>query len=215
MEATKTKEEPRVFKNNFLDFFTLTSPALVFWYYAAISGGILAFDYLYNGQEIWLIVTLFFSGLLFWSFAEYWLHRHLFHMFEHSKNPVLKKAHFFLHGYHHTHPKDSKRMFMPLPLSTLLALGFLGLYVLILGEYGWSFMPGFIMGYVGYSLIHYYLHIKNWKNGYWQGLLRHHNLHHFKYNEKAFGISSTLWDHVFFTMPPKESRKPRERTVVK
>ncbi|MDZ7659917.1 sterol desaturase family protein [Fodinibius sp.] len=33
---------------------------------------------------------------------------------------------------------------------------------------------------------------------------RHHTLHHYKYPDKAFGVSTTLWDRVFGTMPPEK-----------
>ena len=33
-----------------------------------------------------------------------------------------------------------------------------------------------------------------------KGLWRNHELHHYKHADKGFGVSSTLWDHVFSTM---------------
>ena len=37
-----------------------------------------------------------------------------------------------------------------------------------------------------------YHHVKN-----------HHHLHHHVYEEKAFGVSSPIWDFIFGTLPPK------------
>ncbi len=214
MESQTVKSEPRVFKNKFLDFLTLTSPMLILGVYGGITVITLTWDFIANHQNLLMTFGLFFTGVLSWSFAEYFLHRYLFHMFEHSNNVVLQKAHFFLHGYHHSHPKDAKRMFMPIPVSLFFAAGFLALFVWIMGPYGWSYWPGFVMGYVGYSCIHCFMHVKEFEGKYWNKMVRHHNLHHFKFNNRAFGISSPLWDLVFFTMPPAESRKPRDKKIV-
>ncbi|MGB3618930.1 MAG: sterol desaturase family protein, partial [Catalinimonas sp.] len=35
----------------------------------------------------------------------------------------------------------------------------------------------------------------------------HHSIHHFKDDERAFGVSSPLWDWVFGTMPRRAHRR--------
>jgi sterol desaturase/sphingolipid hydroxylase (fatty acid hydroxylase superfamily) len=73
-----------------------------------------------------------------------------------------------------------------------------------LGVYTWAFFPGFFLGYLLYSFLHRATHVakppKRFKN-----IWRHHSLHHYKYPDKAFGVSTSLWDRVFGTMPPRDS----------
>ncbi|MEX2379667.1 MAG: sterol desaturase family protein, partial [Vicingaceae bacterium] len=36
----------------------------------------------------------------------------------------------------------------------------------------------------------------------------HHSIHHYQEDDKAFGVSSPLWDYVFGTMPSKKRKSP-------
>jgi sterol desaturase/sphingolipid hydroxylase (fatty acid hydroxylase superfamily) len=48
--------------------------------------------------------------------------------------------------------------------------------------------------------MHYAIHAWNPPFKWMKPLWRNHHLHHYKKNELGFGVSSTLWDHVFGTM---------------
>ena len=77
----------------------------------------------------------------------------------------------------------------------------------MMGNYAFAFFPGFLNGYLFYVYTHWAIHkFRKPKNrfGY---IWDHHNLHHFKYSDKAFGVSTPLWDHIFGTMPPRKERK--------
>ncbi|MBK8339543.1 MAG: sterol desaturase family protein [Flavobacteriales bacterium] len=97
---------------------------------------------------------------------------------------------------------DKKRLALPPLMSVLLAVVFLSIFRALLGEFGWAFGGGFMVGYATYLLAHYAIHIhrppKNFLNVIW----KHHNIHHFVGHEGAFGVSSPFWDYVFGTMPP-------------
>jgi sterol desaturase/sphingolipid hydroxylase (fatty acid hydroxylase superfamily) len=51
-----------------------------------------------------------------------------------------------------------------------------------------------------YGTMHYAIHAWNPPFTWMKALWRNHHLHHYKNVELGFGVSSTLWDHVFGTM---------------
>src|SRR5215207_10716075 len=102
-------------------------------------------------------VGLVVAGWLFWTLAEYWIHRLVFH-FEPEKGPGAR-FHWIIHGVHHDHPNDPLRLVMPpsvsVPLSALFCLGFWA----VLGSPHWyAFGAGFLAGYLLYDMNHYFLH---------------------------------------------------------
>jgi sterol desaturase/sphingolipid hydroxylase (fatty acid hydroxylase superfamily) len=133
---------------------------------------------------------------------EYILHRYVFHIDEYF--PKFHRLHYMLHGVHHEHPRDRERLFMPPVPGTFIASILLGFWWLILGSDSLAFMAGITNGYLLYSYIHFSVHTKP-VYGPLRTLWKHHALHHFKYHDKAFGVSSPLWDLVFRTMPPKKN----------
>ncbi len=114
-----------------------------------------------------------------------------------------------MHGVHHDHPRDKKRLALPPVVSVVLATLFMGLFRLVLGPSGIAFGGGFMTGYATYLMVHYAVHTMNPPKNLFGVLWRHHNLHHYVGDEGAFGVSSPLWDHVFGTMPvdPKAKRQ--------
>ncbi len=142
--------------------------------------------------------VLFFAGIFFWTLAEYILHRWLFHWV--SESAVIKAFHFAMHGYHHQEPRDTTRLYMP-PIPAFLFLSvFWVIFSLFFGSEVWLFLPGFELGYLIYSTIHFLVHtIEAPKRFSW--LWRHHLIHHYKEPSRAFGVSSRFWDRIFHTMP--------------
>ena len=78
-------------------------PLLTFLLYRSI---------LLEGRSPDNIVALFLAGVLGWTFAEYWLHRWVFH-FAPSGNRAIRAIQFALHGYHHEFPDDPNRLVAP------------------------------------------------------------------------------------------------------
>ena len=109
------------------------------------------------------------------------------------------------HGIHHSYPHDkSKTVLPPLP-SIIIAAIFFGLFYLVMQEKSFAFSPGFVMGYSIYMWIHTMIHKRPMPkrfNFWW----KHHNIHHFQQHDRAFGVSTPLWDYVFGTMPDKNRR---------
>lgn len=148
---------------------------------------------------------LFLAGVLTWTFAEYWVHRYVYHV--KTTNRLWIKIQHLGHGIHHQFPNDPTRLAMPPVPALILASGFLGLFWLLMQHYSFAFFPGFFLGYVLYVSLHYAEHrFKPPKYRPFNRLWKYHALHHYKYPEtKAFGVSTTLWDWVFGTLPgPQE-----------
>jgi sterol desaturase/sphingolipid hydroxylase (fatty acid hydroxylase superfamily) len=107
---------------------------------------------------------------------------------------------YTLHGNHHHYPRDRQRLFMP-PLPSLLIAITLFLFMRVgMGTYAFMFFPGFVLGYLLYGSMHYAIHARNPPFKWMKPLWRNHHLHHYKNEHQGFGVSSTLWDHVFGTM---------------
>ena len=83
------------------------------------------------------------GGYAFWTLAEYWIHRGIFH-FE-PEQGFGARLHWMVHGVHHDHPNDPLRLVMPPAASVPLALVFYALFWLVLGpERGDAFGAGFL-----------------------------------------------------------------------
>lgn len=149
----------------------------------------------YNFVELALI---FASGIFFWTFIEYLIHRYLFHDFE--EKLISKKIQYLIHGIHHASPENT--IFIPL----LLRIGLLSIlffvFKLIIGLKVFIFFAGFLTGFSTYSFLHFAIHTIE-KPKFFNYLWEHHKAHHYKYPNKAFGTSTRIWDMIFQTMPPK------------
>lgn len=147
----------------------------------------------------WASVALACGGFLTWTLTEYWLHRTFFHWVPDTS--WGERMHFLVHGVHHRWPRDRYRLVMPLAVSVTLFWVFLGLFLVVLGPLAWSFHAGFALGYVTYDLTHYYVHHHRPRSQWLRAVRRHHLSHHAPRAEHGgkFGVSTTLWDHVFRT----------------
>lgn len=153
---------------------------------------------LWLSEARWPSVGWLIGGLLAWTFAEYTLHRFLFHWTPPGRWGA--RIHFILHGVHHDYPNDRLRLVMPPVVSLPLAVLFFNLFRWLLGVPSvYPFFAGFLLGYLGYDMAHYAIHHLHWKHPLWQRLKQHHMLHHFQQPDKGFGVSSPLWDFVFKT----------------
>lgn len=198
----------RIFQNPFLEALTRTHiavPLTIFFGLGAVSGyasvHLLGFDVVGT-------LSLYLAGALFFTFIEYIAHRYLYHMGT-GNSARKQRLQYVMHGVHHDHPRDKKRLALPPVVSVVLATLFMGLFRLVLGPSGIAFGGGFMTGYATYLMVHYAVHTMNPPKNLFGVLWRHHNLHHYVGDEGAFGVSSPLWDHVFGTMPvdPKAKRQ--------
>lgn len=195
----------RLFKSNFLEFFTHISPitVTVIWLPVILYFLISAIQKEVPGASPWYIPVSFIGGLFFWTFAEYTLHRFLFHF--KPKNPLQERASFLFHGVHHAQPQCKTRLVMPPVLSIPLAALVYGLFYLVLGVlFGRAhwIAPAFsatLLGYLLYDITHYATHHFPMRSGYLKYLKRYHMQHHYKTWEARYGVTSPVWDMVFGT----------------
>lgn len=201
------KGNATIFKNPFLESLTKTNLRSNIIVYGAVVI-LLIYNALYiKNIELIEFIGLFTLALFFWTFAEYMLHRFVFHWI--NENKFVQRFHFIMHGSHHLYPKDTERLLMPpvpgiLMASMLFAIFYVIFSIIGYPNYTWGFFPGFFLGYLLYSFLHRATHVVKPPKRF-KYLWKHHSLHHYKYPEKAFGVSNTLWDHVFGTMPPKNN----------
>jgi len=198
--------QARIFQNDFLESLTKTNPVQNIVVYGLTIASMIYVALMIKHIPLLEFVGLFVFALFFWTFAEYILHRYMFHFV--NENPLVKRFHFIMHGSHHEFPKDEERLLMPpvpgLILATILFTVFFMIFsILGFTDYTWAFFPGFFLGYLLYSFVHRATHVYKPPRGL-QILWTHHSLHHYKYPNKCFGVSNTIWDHVFGTMPPKQ-----------
>jgi sterol desaturase/sphingolipid hydroxylase (fatty acid hydroxylase superfamily) len=144
-----------------------------------------------------LTAGLFFCGLFFYTWLEYMLHRHIFHMATYTT--IRKKLQYVMHGVHHEFPKDKSRLAMPPLLSITLSSVLLLIFRVILGDFVFAFLPGVLVGYSTYLSIHYMIHVFQPPNNFFKRLWINHSVHHYKNGEVVFGVSSPLWDYVYRT----------------
>jgi sterol desaturase/sphingolipid hydroxylase (fatty acid hydroxylase superfamily) len=183
---------------------TCPNPLTIVGVYVPATIALLYYYLQYLSGSISVMVALVAGGLFFWSFAEYIMHRYLYHFI--TDSPIVKKLHYVMHGHHHEYPRDKGRLILPLIPSIFLALFFFGLFWLAMGPYAFAFYPGFVFGYLAYAHIHYAIHSMS-PPKYVGYVWKHHYIHHFQEQDRAFGVSSPLWDYIFGTMPRRYYKK--------
>ncbi len=197
----------RLFKSNFLEFFTHVSPITVVLIWTPVIAWLF-----YSSLKAYdpkspsaYISVCFVSGVFLWTFAEYTLHRFVFHL--HPRSIGMKRLVFMFHGIHHAQPQCKTRLVMPPAVSIPMAFVFYGLFYGVVGvglglpKWVDPLLIGFMTGYLVYDLIHYATHHFPMHWGALKFLKRYHMQHHYKTPDRRFGVSSPLWDMVFGTMP--------------
>ncbi len=157
-------------------------------------------------QSVAGVVAGVVAGLFVWTFAEYTLHRFVFH-FDQS-TALGRWLYFYTHGIHHAYPDDYYRLVMVPAISLPLALLFYTLFAALLPA-AWvpAFFAGFVVGYLGYDYTHFATHFVKgpshpslaWLAYIMKVQRKRHMTHHFKNHDKGYGVSTGLWDVIFRT----------------
>ncbi len=197
----------RLFKSDFMEFFTHISPVTVVIIWLPFAVYMMARGIAFRPAGVsWLFIpAAFLIGLFIWTLAEYLLHRFVFHYS--PRNPTQERIIYLFHGIHHHQPQCKTRLVMPPVVSIPMAFIFYGLFSLILGSLlhapHWvaPMISGFTIGYLIYDLTHYATHHFAMRSGWWKYVKRYHMVHHFRTPDARFGVSSPLWDYVFQTKP--------------
>jgi sterol desaturase/sphingolipid hydroxylase (fatty acid hydroxylase superfamily) len=193
------KGTKQLFKNPVLEKLSRTHIAIPLTIYAMVAIGFLAYGIMVIGLSILGLIGLFIAGLLSFTLAEYLMHRYLYH-----HEPTTEKGKKFIytvHGVHHEFPKDKDRLAMPPLLALILIVILFSLFYLVMGTSVYGFLPGFILGYSLYLFVHYAVHAYAPPKNFLKVLWVNHGIHHYKEPDRAYGVSSPLWDVIFGTLP--------------
>jgi 4-hydroxysphinganine ceramide fatty acyl 2-hydroxylase len=195
--VSNRNESVRMFKSEFMEFFSHVHPATPLVLYLPVIGYMLYAAFFQSKLSILAVAALFPLGVLSWTLLEYIIHRYVFHY--EPKSRLGKRLHFIVHGVHHDYPNDARRLVMPPSMSIPLAIVFWVLFALTFGRFAPPISAGFGFGYVCYDSIHYAIHHFAMKRGVWSWLKQYHLRHHYKDDHAGYGVSSPLWDYVFRT----------------
>lgn len=204
------KGQARIFRSQYLEMLTKTHPLVIWSMYLPLIAFLLftaaeKFDFAFSN-----IILLFAAGVFCWTLFEYLMHRFAFHYVAHS--PRARRIVYIIHANHHEYPRDKERLFMPPAPSIIVASLMFVLQYLLLNNRVFMFYPGFIFGYLLYGTMHYAIHAWNPPFKWMKPLWRNHHLHHYKEQEKGFGVSTTIWDRLFGTMfDLKKEKEDKER----
>ncbi len=130
----------RLFKSDFLEFFSHISPITVIVIWLPFAGFMLSKGILESPAGVsWLFIpAAFLIGLFLWTFSEYMLHRFLFHFV--PRNAWQERIIYLFHGVHHHQPQCKTRLVMPPAVSIPMAVIFYLLFNLVCG--GWVCLTG-------------------------------------------------------------------------
>lgn len=198
------EEKKYVFQNPVIEKLTRTHIAVPISILGSAALFILFWGIAKIGLSILSVFLLFIGGFLAFTLIEYLIHRNVFHM--DTDNEFKSKIQYNVHGIHHDYPKDKERLAMPPLLSAVLAAVFFLFFRLIMNDYAYAFMPGFLLGYTAYLFVHYIVHAWPPPNNIFRELWVHHSIHHYKDHHRAYGVSSPLWDFIFRTMPKRKKK---------
>jgi sterol desaturase/sphingolipid hydroxylase (fatty acid hydroxylase superfamily) len=192
----RLKASPRMFDSDALDRLSRVHPTIPLVIFIPAVAVLLGFAIARLGALELVLLTA--AGYLVWTLTEYWMHRIIFH-FE-PEDGVGARFHWIIHGVHHDHPNDPKRLVMPPSVSVPLGLVFFGVFVLVLGaSSAFAVGAGFFTGYLIYDSLHYHLHHHAPRTRLGRQLRELHMRHHFQDDTVGFGISAPWWDRVFGT----------------
>jgi sterol desaturase/sphingolipid hydroxylase (fatty acid hydroxylase superfamily) len=207
-------EAPPMFENKILNRLTQThiaTPIVIFLVYAV---ALLWYTVTRTEVLAFAVVGLFLLGTLTFTLAEYIVHRWVYHP-PHGSSDKYKEMTYNMHGFHHDYPKDKKRLAMPPVLAMVISTVLLFLFELVLQQYAFAYLAGFVVGYALYLVVHYTVHMYPPPKNFLKTLWINHALHHYSKDEILFGVSQPLWDYVFRTMPKSKRDKHQAVEVVR
>lgn len=189
----------RVFQNPFLERLTHVHPItpLIVWipYISWLIWRSLTFHHL----SPFVVGAFGVFGFLFWTFAEYVLHRFIFHFV--PEGEWQKRFQYLIHGLHHSDPQDPTRLVMPPTASITIALALYVIFRTFLGGVLVEpFFAFFLVGYLCYDYTHYAVHHFKPRTRMGKFVKQHHMMHHFVNHDSRWGVSTPIWDYVFGTL---------------
>jgi 4-hydroxysphinganine ceramide fatty acyl 2-hydroxylase len=192
--------KPRMFDQNFLEWFSHIHPASLVAVYVPWS----AFCFwrgMTTGVSAARSFALFLAGWFGWTLLEYVIHRFSFHYVPRGRAGMFYA--YMIHGVHHAFPEDDRRWLVPPIISAAISAGvYLALRAIFGAPSCLPIFSGGLMGYLVYDLSHYAMHRGRTRFAFFNLLRQRHLQHHYRTPERWFGVSIPLWDYVFRTTAP-------------
>jgi sterol desaturase/sphingolipid hydroxylase (fatty acid hydroxylase superfamily) len=198
----KNKGTRQLFQNPILEKLSRTHIAVPLTIFSLFSGALLAWNITHTSLSAGTTIGLFVLGFFVFTWVEYIVHRYVFHI-----KPISvarAKFQYTVHGIHHEYPKDKDRLAMPPLLSVTISTILLLLFRVVMGDFAFAFLPGFLVGYAAYLGVHYMVHAFAPPKNFFRFLWINHGTHHYKNGEMIYGVSSPLWDYIYGTMKEKK-----------
>ena len=107
-QAINFDEQPiRLFKYDFLEFFTHIQPAVIVVIWTPVVVWNLYRPFLDPDIALsaGLVAVAFLIGIVVWSFTEYTMHRFVFHFEPKNPGPTMQRVIYLFHGVHHHQPR--------------------------------------------------------------------------------------------------------------
>ena len=198
----KNKGTRQLFQNPILEKLSRTHIAVPLTIFSLFSGGLLTWNITHTSLSAGTTIGLFVLGFIAFTWVEYIVHRYVFHIKPISA--ARAKFQYTVHGIHHEYPKDKDRLAMPPLLSVTISTILLLLFRVVMGDFAFAFLPGFLVGYAAYLGVHYMVHAFAPPKNFFRFLWINHGTHHYKNGEMIYGVSSPLWDYIYGTMKEKK-----------
>lgn len=148
----------------------------------------------FGGLPDWSLSVL--CGLFVWTLVEYCVHRFVYH-----HTPYFASQ----HNLHHLKPEDLIGFPSFLSIAIIAVVSFYPLHALGSTIAG-GFTSGMMVGYGVYVVVHYATHSFALKPGTWLYRARIKHMAHHYHPEGNFGVTTSMWDHVFGTCIARRQR---------
>jgi 4-hydroxysphinganine ceramide fatty acyl 2-hydroxylase len=199
----KHQGSAQLFQNPLLERLSHTHIAWPVGIFLSTALGSLGYGYAHGFLRGASALGLFLAGWLLFTYLEYAVHRYLYHL--PATTAKRAKLQYTIHGVHHEFPKDKTRLAMPPFITVFIASLLFFIFRWVFSNWAFGLLAGFTFGYASYLFVHYATHAyappKNFLKVWWT----HHSQHHYRQEQVAFGVSTTLWDHLLGTMPVRRS----------
>jgi sterol desaturase/sphingolipid hydroxylase (fatty acid hydroxylase superfamily) len=198
----QNKGTRQLFQNPILEKLSRTHISVPLIIFSLFSSILLYWSITHTSLTPAVTMGMFVLGFVIFTWVEYMTHRHVFHMKIYTE--TRKKIQYLIHGVHHEFPRDKERLAMPPLVSITIATLLLLIFRVFMGDFVFSFLPGFLTGYAFYLSIHYMVHAYQPPKNFMKTLWINHSVHHYKNGEVIFGVSSPFWDYLYGTMKSKD-----------
>jgi sterol desaturase/sphingolipid hydroxylase (fatty acid hydroxylase superfamily) len=157
--------------------------------YAVGATALAVFLGVYTPQALRVGLTMWaIAGLGYWTLIEYGVHRFVLHHI-----PPFRA----MHEMHHSNP----RALIGTPTIVTVALFALLVFMpAFMAANIWvasALTLGVLLGYIAYSVMHHAAHHWRSSNDWLKWRKQLHGLHHHSGQTRHYGVTTSVWDHVF------------------